>query len=185
MNRIRTTVGVVAGVLGLAAWSAAEMGSALLPRLQWPGVQTVLQPQGTTIYLSSDPSPETFQWAKHQGVTTVINLMMPGEQRFQEEEAAKDQGLRYLRIPIDVAQPSEHAVQWFLHLVNQVEAKDLLIHCDVGGRALAMWAIYRGTVGGCSPKQALAEAQQAGLHHKGLERFVLAYLKRYHQQATS
>jgi len=108
--------------------------------------------------------------------------MMPAEQQWDEASAVNELGLRYMNIPIDVEQPNEAAVAWFLTVVQDVNARDLLIHCDVGGRALAMWAIYLGMCKGYTPEAALAQAKQAGLKHRGLQRFVLAYLKQHAPQ---
>ena len=185
---------------GMCSTVTADGPAPLAQSVQWPGVRTVWQ--HGTMYFASAPNAEGLAHAKEQGVTTVINLMTSSEnpllmsstgekhwfayaleyyfpqlKRWNEAQTAKELGLRYEQIPLDVDHPDPAAVQRFMTIVQEVQAKQLLVHCDAAGRALTMWAIYLGTAGGLTPQQALAQAESAGLTHEGLKQFVLSYLE--------
>jgi protein tyrosine phosphatase (PTP) superfamily phosphohydrolase (DUF442 family) len=189
------TVGAL--LLGIMTSAGAELGPPLLTSVTWPGVDTVWKRD--TMYISSVPSEEGLRYAKTQGVQTVIDLrewsedaiesgsllqglldaFFPRVPSWNQAAVAHSLGLRYARIPVSVEEPTDASVERFLVIVREVNAQNLLVHCDVGGRALAMWAIYLGTVEGYSPLAALAQAEQSGLTHEGLKNFVLAYLQRH------
>ena len=193
-------VAMTAATIGIRSVTA-DGPVPLAQSVQWPGIETVWQ--HGTMYLTSAPNAEGLQHAKEQGVTTVINLMTPSEdpssfwpqssgkkhwlmyaleyyfpqvKPWNEAQTVNELGLRYEQIPIDVEHPDPAAVQRYLRIVQEVQAKQLLVHCDAAGRALAMWAIYLGTAEGYTPQLALAQAEQAGLTDAGLKQFVLTYL---------
>ena len=201
MRRMMALVPAIA-VLTASVFVSAEGPAPLAQSVQWPGVETVWQHE--TMYLASAPTAEGLAHAKTQGVTTVINLMLPDEdpapfwpkdpgekswyhyaieawfprmKPWNEAKEAEQLGLRYENVPISVVNPDPAAIQRYLNVVKEVGAKQLLIHCDAAGRALAMWAIYLGTAGGLTPELALAQAEQAGLSDTGLKTFVLNYLR--------
>ena len=163
------TITTLTGTVG------AQMGEALLVRVHMPGISTV--GKNETLYMTSTPTTRGLKHAKTIGVKTDINLMEPSEMYWDEEKEAVSLGLTYVHIPVSADDPSTAAVQQFLAVVQEVDERQILIHCDAGGRSLAMWSIYLGTVKGCSPEMALAQAERAGLKHEGLKQFVLTYLK--------
>jgi protein tyrosine phosphatase (PTP) superfamily phosphohydrolase (DUF442 family) len=196
-----TTKGFMAFVaLAMATVASAEMMAQPLVQANWPGISTVWQ--DGTMYMSSAPTEQGLKHARVQGITTVINLMESGEiepqaqsgkdwfgylveyflnglKGWDEATTARALGMRYEHIPISVDAPTDEGVARFLAIVKEVDAKNLLIHCDVAGRALAMYAIYLGTAEGYTPEAALARAESAGLTHEGLKQFVLDYLKQH------
>ena len=203
---MRKLTGMAAGVVTAVAMCSIALAEGMVPLAQsihWPGIETAWQYK--TMYLTSAPNDEGFKHAKEQGVTTVINLLTTSEdpssfwpkdtskkswlmyaleyyfpqlKPWDEAQVVEDLGLRYESVPIDVEQPDPAAVERFLSIVQQVHEKQVLIHCDAAGRALAMWAIYLGTAGGLTPEQALAQAEQAGLTNQDLKDFALQYLQK-------
>jgi hypothetical protein len=192
MRRYAGWIAAVALLAG-AMSASAELAAA---KLSWPGIGTVWQ--HGTMFMSSNPSAKGLGHAKGEGVATVIDLRQPSEQawnkpltwwdrlgqtlgwnnRWNEPQAAAMLGMRYENVPVAVEAPTNEAVARFLAICKEVDQQKLLIHCDIGGRALAMWAIYLGTVKGYTPEAALAQAEAAGLKHAGLKRFVLGYLQK-------
>jgi protein tyrosine phosphatase (PTP) superfamily phosphohydrolase (DUF442 family) len=177
---MRTRMMVAGALLVVAAGGAAAQTLAgQLTPVTWPGMDAVWR--DGSLYVSSWPSREGLEQARAEGVQTIIDLTEPQEQegRFSEAQAAEWLDLRYENVPLSVHAPTDEAVARLLSIVQEVNAKNLLIHCDAAGRALAMYAIYLGTAGGYTPKAALAVAERAGLTHAGLKRFVLEYLSRH------
>jgi protein tyrosine phosphatase (PTP) superfamily phosphohydrolase (DUF442 family) len=199
---MRNLAGSVA-LTAVMAVSAAVAAESVLPTAQsvsWPGVRTVWQHD--SIFMASAPNREGLAHAKSQGVTTVINLMLPDEdpvafwpedsqetkpwfayaleffqkvtKPWNEADAAMELGLRYEQIPISVSDPDPAQIRRFLDIMHEVQARQVLIHCEASGRALAMWAVYLGTAGGLTPEQAIASA---GLEDEGLKKLVLNFLQ--------
>ena len=132
------------------------------------------------------PGPEFSEWIsgflKGGGVGESLQLsilLSEPSLEWNEAQAARELGLRYEHIPLSVENPDPEAVNRFLQVMKEIDAKQVLVHCDLAGRALATWAIYLGMVKGYSPESALAEAKAAGLNHEGLENFALSYLQKY------
>ena len=192
---MKQAMAVLVSALVVVATANAELLQMTAVRLEWPGISEVWR--HNAMYFTSNPSEDGLRHAKSQGVQTIIDLMEPEEHveprswvRFlleqwipslkprTEAEIAALLGLRYESVPLSVDEPSDAAVQRFLAIVQEVNARQLLVHCDVGGRALTMYAIYLGTVESYMPEAAVAQAEQAGLEHAGLKRFALDYLKR-------
>ena len=208
MMRVRILTGALGAVIAGSMLAQAEMLQAV--RVTWPGIHTVWQ--HGTMYFTSEPTTQGLAAAKQHGVSTVVNLMTSEEidapqpavkpvlrpwwvdmldrpapkkvESVKEVQAAQALGLRYEHVPVDVKAPSEDSVARFLTIVKEVNSQNLLIHCDVGGRALAMYAIYLGTCCGYTPEAAVAAAEKAGLKHDGLKKFALAYLKRHAVSTT-
>lgn len=182
---MRRVMGLLIGasLVGVTALVGAETGQMLLTRVNWPGCEKVFMHE--SIYLSSAPNDQALHQAKSAGVHMVINLVEPYEQRWDERTAAESLGMDYKVVPVSVTHPSDASVERFMKIMNEVNDRQLLIHCDAAGRALAMWAIYLGCAKGYTPQAALAQAEQAGLSHEGLKKFVLSYLERHAATARS
>jgi protein tyrosine phosphatase (PTP) superfamily phosphohydrolase (DUF442 family) len=98
-----------------------------------------------------------------QGYRTVIALTaerIPGE-----EEAARELGLRFHRIPIvDNTAPTLAQMKTFLDLATDPRSGRVYVHCEAGkGRTGTAVAAYRMAVEGVSSGKAIAEAHRFGL----------------------
>lgn len=106
-------------------------------------------------------TPEQLQSAKESGYQAVVNLRMPGEQGFiDNQEAAANHGLHYVHIPVSPNELSNVTD----HVVNKLEdlPKPALVHCGSALRAGVMVLAYMGTSQGKSPETVLEEARKAG-----------------------
>jgi uncharacterized protein (TIGR01244 family) len=90
------------------------------------------------------PRLEHLAKLKAEGVKAIINLRQPGEHRAaEEEEAAKQLGLRYHNIPVVFAEPKEEQVAEFLKLTDDPQNLPAFIHCTAAIRVGAFWMIRR------------------------------------------
>ncbi|MDR9404454.1 MAG: sulfur transferase domain-containing protein [Halothece sp. Uz-M2-17] len=106
-------------------------------------------------------TPEQLQRAKEAGYQAVVNLRMPGEQGFiDNQNAAQDAGLHYAHIPVSPSEIGNVAD----HVINQLDElpKPALVHCGSALRAGVMVLAYMGVRQGKSADTVLEEARQAG-----------------------
>jgi uncharacterized protein (TIGR01244 family) len=116
------------------------------------------------VYLAGQPGEEDFQKIAAAGLRTVINLRQAEEISWDESAAARRQGLEYHNIPFQ--SPESLTAEVFvevLHLLEAAEKHPLLLHCDSGNRAGALWFAHRRLNDGISEEAALKEAEQVGL----------------------
>lgn len=119
-----------------------------------------------------------------QGVTTIINLRRPGESNQPitpeaEGEKARALGLRYVHLPISVADLRPEQVQAFTQAVERSEGP-VYVHCGAGQRACAFALMSKADAQGSAAEGVLAEAKEKGidLPDKTVVDFIKAYTKR-------
>ena len=110
------------------------------------------------------PDAQQLQDAAKAGVTTVIDLRAPQEDRGYDEQAAAEKlGLRYVRLPINGAGDINEANARTLHNLLKQDAGTTLLHCASGNRVGALLALARARVDGASGEDALQFGRAAGL----------------------
>lgn len=110
------------------------------------------------------PRLEHLEKLKAEGVKTVINLRTPGEHRAEEEEnKAKELGLRYFNIPVVYGSPKDSDVDEFLKLTDDPANRPIFIHCTAAIRVGTFWLIRRVVRDGWTFEKAEEEAKQVGL----------------------
>lgn len=116
------------------------------------------------LFTGGQPSAQQLRDAAQSGVTTVIDLRMPQEDRGYDEAAAAEKlGLRYVRLPIDGAGGiSEANARALDHLLRQ-DTGTTLLHCASGNRAGALLALAQARVHGAPVDAALQFGRDAGL----------------------
>lgn len=109
------------------------------------------------------PSREGLQKLKAMGVTAIVNLRLEDN---SEEEAVRELGLAYKRIPLpDTVPPTREQLVEFLDFVRQHKGGKVYVHCAAGkNRTGAMVAAWRMEEHGMTPAAALEEALRLGLH---------------------
>jgi len=121
--------------------------------------------------------------AKQAGYQAVLNLRVPGEQGFFDDEQMQAQaaGLRYVNLPVSPNEISQVADQ----VITQLDElpKPVLVHCGSALRAGAMVLAYLGTRQGKSAETVLEEARQAGFtaldQKPPMKQFVETYIANY------
>ena len=109
------------------------------------------------------PDAQQLQDAAKAGVTTVIDLRAPQEDRGYDEQAAAEKlGLRYVRLPINGAGDINEANARTLDRLLKQDAGTTLLHCASGNRAGALLALAAHALG-MPAGDALAFGKAAGL----------------------
>jgi len=110
------------------------------------------------------PSARQLHEAAAAGVTTVIDLRTPQEDRGYDEQAAAEKlGLRYVRLPIGGAGDINEANARTLDRLLKQDAGTTLLHCASGNRAGALLALAHARVDGASAEASLELGRAAGL----------------------
>ena len=143
---------VLTPVLGAAAKAPETYG---IPNATFPerGVMAAGQPTGEQIQLLAE-----------DGYKTVIDLRTPEEPRgFDETEAAQENGLTYVNIPVTPATLDQATIDRFLKAMKRAE-RPLLLHCSTSNRVGGLYYAWLVLEKGVAPEQALNRAKAAGLH---------------------
>jgi uncharacterized protein (TIGR01244 family) len=109
------------------------------------------------------PTAEGLSRLKELGFRTVINLRVGGESGFVDEKVALEaQGLRYVHVPVTASTLSEADVAAVRAVLDDPTAHPVLVHCAVGSRVGAVWAVIQGRQGK-SLDEAEAEGRRVGM----------------------
>ena len=127
------------------------------------------------------PRPEHFAQLKAEGVKVVINLRPASEHRVElEETAVKENGLRYINIPVVFGDPKDEQVDEFLKVLDDPNNRPAFIHCAGAIRVGAFWLIRRVLRDGWTVEKAEAEAEKIGLKNAPhLNQFARGYIERH------
>lgn len=130
-----------------------------------------------SLYFSEQPDAESLQVARSNGVTTVINLREPGEIDWDEQAAARAQGLEYFNVPI--ARQSDtldaNALAQINAIIDARAGQPVLIHCASGNRAAAWFATHLVEAHAMPQSEALTIAEQVGLTNATMKERVETY----------
>jgi uncharacterized protein (TIGR01244 family) len=142
-------LGALAALLAMALPAVADTLPFAQPRPQ--------------LYSAGQPSAAQLQQAADAGVTTVIDLRQPDEDRgFDETAAAERLGLRYVRIPVAGAAGLTDANAHALRTALAQSSGPVLVHCASGNRAGALLALSNAR-DGASVEHALQLGRDAGM----------------------
>ena len=127
------------------------------------------------------PRLEHLRQLKDEGIKAIINLRPPGEHRAaEEEERARELGLRYFNIPFVFRDPEEEQVTEFLKVTDDPENRPAFIHCAAAIRAGAFWMIRRVLRDGWTIDAAEEEAKKVGLRESPhLNEFARNYIEKH------
>jgi uncharacterized protein (TIGR01244 family) len=124
------------------------------------------------VLAAGQPTGEQIQLAAEDGYRTVIDLRAAGEPRgFDEAQAAKDNGLAYVNIP--VASLDQAVIDQFLAALKTAE-RPVLVHCGTSNRVGALWYAHLVLEKGLTEKAAMEQAKAAGLTSAELEQKITA-----------
>lgn len=114
------------------------------------------------ITTSGQPSEAELGEIRALGVTHVINLGLHSHERALPDEAASvaAQGMTYVHIPVDFAQPTEADFQRFRDALAAIGERPVHIHCIVNARVSAFLYRHRRDVArsGAAEAKALMES---------------------------
>jgi uncharacterized protein (TIGR01244 family) len=129
-------------------------------------------------YFAGQPSEADLKEAQKIGIRTVINLRMPQELSYDEEEAVKALGMSYHNLAI--GSPDMMTDELFgeiRDILNRSENQPVLLHCGSANRVGAMWLAYRVLESGLSLEDATAEAKTVGLRNPAMEAKAREYIE--------
>ncbi|MEA5666151.1 sulfur transferase domain-containing protein [Stenotrophomonas sp. MH1] len=113
---------------------------------------------------AGQPSAQQLRDAARSGVTTVIDLRRPEEDRGYDEGAQAEQlGLRYVRLPIAGAADLTTANARTLQRLLTQDDGTTLLHCASGNRAGALLALLNARLEGAPTDDALQLGRAAGM----------------------
>lgn len=183
---------LVALVLAGVRVAAAPVISPL-EAVGWPGVAGAYQ--HGRIVVMSHPDAAALDRAKEKGIQIVVDLNTSSEgplarylgwiDTWDEGRRVRARGMRYVSMPLSVSAPDIAVAQRYLQFLRENGDKNIIVHCDLGGRALTMHAIYLGVMKGYSAEDALAIVKGHGLKHEALERYVLDSIRRLRPAAPA
>ena len=85
------------------------------------------------LYRGGEPSKEGLRKIKEMGITTIFDLRNPGEKAYDEKEAAKEMGIRYISMPMNSKAPTAKQIK---RLVDEIDkAKGNIVELTDSGQA--------------------------------------------------
>jgi uncharacterized protein (TIGR01244 family) len=145
-----------------------------------PGIQNFLK-INTDFCTGGQPTTAQLAELKSQGITTIINLRVPGENGFDaasEEAETKKLGMKYFNIPVSNQAPKDEQADEFLKLTDDAKNRPVFIHCGSANRVGGFFLIRRVLRDGQTFDAAKAEAQKIGLRSPVLEEFAKQYIEK-------
>ena len=143
-----------ASLAGAAGQETFGIPNATFPE---PGVMAAGQPTG-----------EQLQLLAEEGYKTVIDLRPAGEPHgFDEPEAARQNGLAYVNIPVDLQTLDQAAIDKFLETMRKAK-RPVLLHCASSNRVGALYYAWLVLEEDVPARAAMAKAKAAGLSHPEL-----------------
>lgn len=143
------------------------------------GFDRVMTKTGS-VYLAGQPTEDVLQWAKANGVTTVINLRSDAEMEkhtasaFDEAALLAEMGLSYVHIPLGGKKHpyTEASVEAFAEAMQAAGHQNVLVHCASSGRVSYMWAAWLAKHLGFPVEKAVEHARAVGFGKLPLERLL-------------
>ena len=130
-------------------------------------------------YLAGQPSEADLLEAKNVGIKTVVNLRMPKELTFHEQEVVNKLGMTYHNPGIGAPEMmTDELFDKIRGILNDSENQPILMHCGSANRVGAIWLAYRVLDGGLSYEDALTEAKTVGLRSPAMEEKAKDYIER-------
>lgn len=174
---MKTKPGLVAGFILLA-------GIGLAQQQDFSSIKNFLR-VNEQYCTGGQPTMDELAKLKTEGIKAIINLRRPTEYNAEEEAAkAKELGLRYVNIPVSVAEPKDEQADEFLKVTSDPQNRPAFIHCGSANRVGAFWMIRRVLVDGWKFEDAEAEARKIGMHSPSLIEFAHGYIQRHPKKAS-
>ena len=174
---MKRNLGLVAGAVLLASVAVAQ-------QQDFSSIKNFLR-VNEQYCTGGQPTMDELAKLKTEGIKAIINLRRPTEYNAEEEAAkAKELGLRYVNIPVSVAEPKDEQADELLKVTSDPQNRPAFIHCGSANRVGAFWMIRRVLVDGWKFEDAEAEARKIGMHSPSLIEFAHGYIQRHPKKAS-
>ncbi len=119
------------------------------------------------IVTAGQPSAAWLETLKEQRVDAVIYLAPPTVSDAVASEAliVGRQGLVFVNIPINFSKPTEADFNTFARVMDALEGRRVLVHCQVNMRASVMMFLYRAVRGKEDPAAAYEAVSRVWVPH--------------------
>ncbi len=172
----------LAALIVLAAqgtWAQEDLRSVVPTEV--PGVVNASKTSDGKVYFGGQPTQESVDALKKNGVKVVINLRRAEEMEkvdFDEKNAVEAAGMKYVNVPMEsTGLPTAESLKPLLVTLGDAKDAPVFLHCGSSNRVGGVWALYEGTQGGKSADDAIAEGKKAGLKTPALEKDVRTRLE--------
>ncbi len=130
------------------------------------------------VFLGSQPSAADLEQAKAGGITTLVDLRRPEEDRgFDEPAKAAEIGLAYVNLGYQAPDSlTDGLLDEARGLLRDRARRPIFLHCSSGNRVGAVWLAHRVLDAGLPWETALDEAKLVGLKLPAYEQRVRAYV---------
>jgi uncharacterized protein (TIGR01244 family) len=126
------------------------------------------------------PTPEQVTALADAGFNAIVNLREDSEYNDGPQfRAAREAGIRFVRVPVSMTNPTDASVAKFLAVTDEQELYPVYVYCAEGNRAAAYWMIRRVLRDHWTLEKAEAEAVKAGLTKPATLEFVRGYVQRH------
>jgi uncharacterized protein (TIGR01244 family) len=115
------------------------------------------------VLAAGQPTGEQVQLLAEDGYKTILDLRTPEEPRgFDEVEAARQNGLAYLNVPVNPTALDQATIDRFLAAMKKAQ-RPVLLHCSNANRVGALWYAWLVLEKRKTSAAALAQARAVGL----------------------
>ncbi|MCA9805394.1 MAG: tyrosine-protein phosphatase [Cyanobacteria bacterium HKST-UBA02] len=115
------------------------------------------------IFRGSNPSDHDINVLSQYGIKTIVNLRMKGKATKHEEAIAKENGIRYIHIPMGFRHPQDQNTVKALEVICDPQNQPVFVHCLQGSDRTGMIVgIYRRLFDNWSFTRTYAEMHE---HH--------------------
>jgi uncharacterized protein (TIGR01244 family) len=160
---------------------ACALAISVLAQQGAPGIQNFMK-INTEFCSGGQPTLAQLAELKSQGITSILNLRVPGETGFDaaaEEAEAKKLGMKYFNIPVQGQAPKDEQADEFLKVTDNAQNRPVFIHCGSANRVGAFFMIRRVLRDGMTFDAAKAEADKIGLRSAALADFAKQYIDKH------
>jgi uncharacterized protein (TIGR01244 family) len=126
------------------------------------GIPNVTFPE-PGVMAAGQPTGEQLQLLAEEGYKTVIDLRPSAEPHgFDEPQAARENGMAYVNIPVDLQTLDQAAIDKFLAAMRKAE-RPVLLHCASSNRVGALYYAWLVLEEDVPARAAMAKAKASGL----------------------
>jgi uncharacterized protein (TIGR01244 family) len=128
----------------------------------------------------AQPTPAQVAALSDEGFNAIVNLREESEfNDGPQARAARDGGMRFIRVPVSNQNPADDAVEKFLTVTDDADLYPVFIYCASANRAAALWMIRRVLRDGWTLQAAEEEAARSGLTKAAMRDFARGYIERH------